>query len=86
MHMIKDEITVRMERRKIAVRLPNGAERLGIFHKWTEFDGKDFALVEAVDGAMDYVPVNQIRFLPVENKITMKELETVYRQHGLLKG
>ena len=85
------EITITKERRQVAVRQPDGSERLGFFHKWTELDlpvlgVQDRALVEAPDGTMTYVSASHIRFLPIGNAVPAEELEEAYRKNGILKG
>jgi hypothetical protein len=86
-----NEIMIRMERPDVAVIMADGSEALGFFHKWTEMKlpvsgTQDMALVEMVDGTMHYFYANCIRFLPVKHGIPHDELETLYREHGLLKG
>lgn len=79
-------ITVTVERRQVAVLMPDGSERLGFFHKWSHSGAKDLALVETIDGTMTYVSANCIRFLPIGNDVPAEELETIYRENGILKG
>lgn len=85
------EITIKQERRQVAVLMPDGSERLGFFHKWSELElpvlgTQDRALVEAPDGTMTYVSASHIRFLPIGDEVAPCELETVYRENGILKG
>ena len=82
------EITIKVERRQVAVLMPDGSERLGFFHKWSYDNdlGKDFALVETPKGIVEHVPVERIRFLPIGNEVAAEELETMYRENGILKG
>ena len=80
------EIAITYHRRKIAITKGDLTERLGFFHKWTENGDEDFALVENVEGDLEYVPVHAIRFLPVDNEIAPKELEKIYQEIGILKG
>jgi len=85
------EITITVERRQVAVLMPDGSERLGFFHKWSELHlpvsgTQDRALVEAPDGTMEYISANCIRFLPIGNKIPPRELEEIYHENGILKG
>jgi hypothetical protein len=85
------DITVKVKRRQVAVRMPDGSERLGFFHKWSELKlpvsgTQDRALVEAPDGTITYVDAHCIRFLPIGDEISAEELETMYRENGILKG
>lgn len=85
------KITVKKERRQVAVLMPDGSEKLGFFHKWSELNlpvsgTQDRALVEGIDGTLTYISANCIRFLPIGNKISAEELETIYRKNGILKG
>ena len=80
-----------MERRQVAILMPDESERLGFFHKWSELHlpvlgTQDRALVEATDGTLTYVSANCIRFLPIDNKVAAEELENIYRENGILKG
>ena len=73
------------------VQMPDGSERLGFFHKWSELKlpvsgTQDQALVEAPDGTMTHVDAHCIRFLPIGNEVPPCELETMYRENGILKG
>lgn len=78
------EITITVERRQVAVLMPDGSERLGFFHRWSST--KDLAMVECPDGTMEYVNANAIRFLPIGNEVSPHKLEEVYRLNGILKG
>lgn len=78
------EITIKVERRQVAVLMPDGSERLGFFHRWSVKD--DTALVEAPDGTMTHVRAKHLRFLPIGNKVPPHELEAVYHAQGILKG
>lgn len=81
------EITIKVERRQVAVLMPDGSERLGFFHKWSSLEGgRDWALVEAPDGTMTHVRAKHLRFLPIGNEVAAEELETMYRENGILKG
>lgn len=81
-------ITITMERRQVAILMPDGSERLGFFHKWS-YDSdleKDFALVETSKGNMEYVTVERIRFLPIGNEVSAETLQETYHEIGILKG
>lgn len=83
------DITVTVERRQVAIMSPGKPEKLGFFHKWS-YDSDlelDYALVENVDGTMEYVRADLIRFLPIGNEVAAEKLERIYREElGLLKG
>ena len=82
------EIIVKQERRQVAVRMPDGSEKLGFFHKWS-YDSDlevDYALIEATDGTMEYATIDRFRFLPIGNEIPAEKLEAIYRENGILKG
>lgn len=84
--LFPNEIRITEHRRKIAIRFDDGSEELAFFHKWTNReDCGDCALVEMKDGTMKYCPVRYMRFLPVDNEISAKELEKIYRECGVLK-
>jgi hypothetical protein len=86
MNLIPKDVTIRMEQRKVAIRMENGYERLGIFHKWTELDRMDYALIENTDGGMEYIPMHRIRFLPMDNAIPLNDLADTLRKYGVLRG
>lgn len=86
MTLLPKDITIRMEQRKVAIRMENGYERLGIFHKWTEIDRMDYALIENTDGGMEYIPMYRIRFLPLDNEISRDDFADIMRRHGILRG
>lgn len=62
----------------------SGIERLAIFHKWTEHEGNDFALVQTVKGTMKYVPAITIRFLRNGEDIPLEDVERMYNDVGIL--
>lgn len=86
MNLIPRDVTIRMEQRKVAIRMENGYERFGIFHKWTEIDRMDYALVQNTDGGMEYIPMYRIRFLPMDNTVPLNDLEDTLRKFGILRG
>lgn len=82
------DITIKKERRQVAIVMPGQPEKLGFFHDWSYSPDNDvdFALVEMADGTMEYIRPKRIRFLPIGNEIPAEELEAIYRKNGLLKG
>lgn len=86
MKVYPPEIVITYYHRRIAILMSDGTERLGFFHKWTERDGKDYALIENTEGTFEYVTVEAIRILPIDNEVPSKELEEAYREINILKG
>ena len=86
MAILPHEIAFTFERRQVAITKGDGTERLGFFHKWSECGDDDFALVENAEGKLEYIPPHAMRFLPVGDDVAPKELEKIYKEHGIIKA
>ena len=85
MAAIPSEIIIKTQRSRVAIINGDLTERLGFFHKWSEINGADYALIENTEGRLEYIPAYLIRFLHTKINEAAGQ-ERLYRDTGILKG